>query len=108
MTSVAINIQTTRPSREHHAPRGRGATNIIASFSGNIGVVAVQFLLDGAPLGAEQIGPAHTSSFWLSWDTASVANGAHMLSAWARNAAGITALAADVPVTVSNTSHTYH
>jgi Big-like domain-containing protein len=85
MTSVTINIQTTRPSREHHGSRGRGATNIIATVSGNSGVVAVQFLLDGAPLGAEQIGPAHTSSFWLSCDTASVANGAHMLSQWDRH-----------------------
>jgi hypothetical protein len=61
-------------------------------------VVGVQFLLDGASLGAEQAGPA----FSLSWNTATAVNGTHTLSARARDAAGNTTLAANVVVTVAN------
>ena len=73
-------------------------TTIAANASDNIGVVGVQFLLDGAPLGAEQASP-----YSLAWNTSTVTNGTHMLSARARDAAGNTATSTNVAVTVANT-----
>ena len=76
-----------------------GTTTVTATASDNVGVAGVQFLLDGVALGAEQTGP----SFSLPWSTSAASNGAHSLSARARDAAGNTALAPAVSVTVSNT-----
>ncbi len=75
-----------------------GTTTLTATASDNIGVVGVQFLLDGVSLGAEQTGP-----FSLAWNTTSVGNGSHTLSARARDAAGNTKTATNVTVTVANT-----
>ena len=61
------------------------------------GVSGVQFLLNGTPLGAEDL----TAPYAVLWDTASAPIGANTLSARARDAAGNTALAADVTVYVS-------
>ena len=75
-----------------------GTTTLTATASDNVGVVGVQFLLDGAALGSEQPGP----SFSLPWSTTGVSNGAHSLTARARDAAGNTRLSGTVTVTVSN------
>src|SRR5437867_209854 len=76
-----------------------GTTTVTASASDNVGVAGVQFLLDGAAYGSEKT----TAPFSISWTTGGVSNGAHTLSARARDAAGNTALAANIAVTVSNT-----
>src|SRR3989449_1827506 len=76
-----------------------GTTTVTASASDNVGVAGVQFLLDGAAYGSEKT----TAPFSISWTTGGVSNGAHTLSARARDAAGNTALAANIGVTVSNT-----
>ena len=61
-----------------------GTVSVSASASDNVGVVGVQFLLDGANLGAEDTAAPYT----VSWNTTGAANGAHTLSARARDAAG--------------------
>jgi hypothetical protein len=71
---------------------------VTANASDNIGVVDVQFLLDGAALGA----PDSAAPYSVSWDTRTATNGTHQLSARARDAAGNPATAVDVVVTVSN------
>jgi hypothetical protein len=58
----------------------------------------VQFLLDGAGLGAED----GSVPYSVSWNTAGAANGAHTLTAVARDAAGNRTTSAAVSVTVSN------
>ena len=58
----------------------------------------MQFLLDGAALGAEDT----TAPYSTSWDSKSSTNGAHTLSAVARDAAGNVTTSAVVSVTVSN------
>jgi len=78
-----------------------GTTTVTASAADNIGVAGVQFLLDGASLGAEQSGP-----YSFAWNTTSASNGTHTLSARARDAAGNTTTATNVTVTVSNTTTT--
>jgi hypothetical protein len=66
----------------------------------NVGVVGVQFVLDGNPLGAEDT----SSPYGIAWNTTASLNGAHTLRAVARDAAGNATTAVDVHVTVSNTA----
>ena len=61
-------------------------------------VRGVQFLLDGAPLGAEFT----LEPYVLAWDTRSVQNGSHVLSAVVRDPTNNQATCAPVPVVVSN------
>ncbi len=76
----------------------QGTITLSASASDNVGVVLVQFKLDGA-----NIGSALTSApFTYSWDTTGVANGSHTISAVATDAAGNSATASNVSVTVNN------
>ncbi len=78
-----------------------GAISLAAAASDNIGVVGVQFLLDGVNLGAEDT----TAPYTISWDTTAASNGFHTLTARARDAAGNTASTA-VTVTVNNVPDT--
>jgi len=71
---------------------------VSASASDAVGVVGVQFKLDGTNLGAE----ATTAPYSTSWNTTPGTNGAHALTAVARNAAGSQTTSAGVTVTVSN------
>ena len=74
--------------------------NVTADASDNIGVVGVQFLVDGANVGVEDAIPPYA----LAWDTRTVSNGAHTLTARARDAAGNSTLSAPVTVNVTNSS----
>lgn len=73
-----------------------GTVTVSATASDNLGVVGVQFLLDGANLGAEDT----TSPYSISWDATTSSNGSHTLSAHARDAAGNTTISSPVSVTV--------
>ena len=75
-----------------------GTVTISASASDNVGVTGVQFLLDGANLGAEDVAAPYS----VSWNTLTALNGAHTLSARARDAAGNNTTAANRSVNVSN------
>jgi hypothetical protein len=75
-----------------------GTVSVSANASDNVGVTGVQFLLDGANLGAEDTAAPYT----VSWNSTSASNGAHMLTARARDAAGNQTISAGVSVTVSN------
>ncbi|PYS94722.1 MAG: hypothetical protein DMF50_11690 [Acidobacteria bacterium] len=69
-----------------------GTATVNASASDNVGVAGVQFLLDGAALGAEDT----TAPYSVAWDTTGAGNGS------ARDAAGNRTTSAPVTVTVSN------
>src|SRR4029077_15503578 len=75
--TLTVTYDATAPSVSLTAPGAGtpvcGATPRTAPAADNIGVVGVQFLLDGAPLGAEQAGPAYS----VAWNTTGAANGAH-------------------------------
>ena len=75
-----------------------GMVNVSAQASDNVGVVGVQFLLNGVALGAEDTVPPYATS----WNTTTVANGAYTLTAVARDAATNQTTSAQVRVTVSN------
>ena len=94
---------STAPAVTLTAP-GDGANvsatvTVTAAASDNVGVVGVEFLLDGAALGVEDTGAPYS----VSWNTRTAANGAHTLSARARDAAG-NRTTASVSVTVLNTA----
>src|SRR5205823_6547035 len=57
---------------------------VSANASDNVGVVGVQFQLDGANLGAEDT----ASPYSVSWNTTTASNASHTLTAIARDAAG--------------------
>jgi concanavalin A-like lectin/glucanase superfamily protein/Big-like domain-containing protein len=75
-----------------------GTATVSAEASDNVGVVGVQFKLDGANLGAEDT----VAPYSIAWNTATASNGLHILTAVARDAAGNTATTLAVSVTVSN------
>jgi hypothetical protein len=107
VTVTVSNSDTTAPTVSITAP-ATGATvsgsavTISATAADNVGVVGVQFKLDGANLGAEDT----VSPYSLSWNTVPTANGSHTLTTVARDAAGNTRTSAAVTVTVSNSDTT--
>ena len=76
---------------------GTIACSATVQRSGGVGVVGVQFRLDGADIGSE----LHNAPYSINWDTTTAANAPHTLSVIARDAAGILT-SAFVTVTVRN------
>jgi len=64
----------------------------------NVGVVGVQFKVDGTNVGGEDTSAPYAAT----WNSATVPNGAHTVTAVARDAAGNVTTSASVSVTVSN------
>ncbi|MEN3356580.1 MAG: hypothetical protein V7637_562 [Mycobacteriales bacterium] len=75
-----------------------GTLPVTATASDDVGVAAVQFLLDGANLGAEDTAAPYS----VSWDTATAGPGSHTLTARARDTSGNLATSAPVALTVDN------
>jgi fibronectin type 3 domain-containing protein len=74
-----------------------GIVTLAASASDNVGVVGVQFKVDGSNLGAEVTTPPYS----VTWDTSVLAAGtSHTLAAVARDAAANTSISSPVTVTV--------
>jgi hypothetical protein len=74
------------------------AVSISATATDDVGVVGVQFKVDGAGIGSEIATPPYGAL----WDSTTVTNGAHTLTAVARDAAGNTRTSTGVVVTVAN------
>jgi hypothetical protein len=74
---------------------------VSATASDPISVAGVQFLLDGASLGAEVTSPPYS----ITWDTTTVADGPHTLSARARDNVGLSTTSTSVAVTVNNSAN---
>ena len=93
---------TTPPTATVTAPAANatvsGSVAVTATAADAVGVLGVQFRVDGQPLGAEDT----TAPYSVTWPSTGVANGLHTLSAVARDAAGNQGVAADVTVTVDN------
>ena len=77
-----------------------GTVNLTANASDNVGVVGVQFLVDGSPVGTEDT----TAPYSFAWDSSGAANGSHTVQASARDAAGNTTVTPAISVTVANTN----
>ncbi|MFA6493850.1 MAG: Ig-like domain-containing protein [Candidatus Paceibacterota bacterium] len=79
-----------------------GTTTISATTTDNVGVAGVKMMVDGTMLGTEMT----VAPFDIVWNTTGVANGAHSLTAIARDAAGNVATSSAVSVTVNNATST--
>ncbi|HXE75012.1 MAG TPA: S8 family serine peptidase [Candidatus Xenobia bacterium] len=103
-TSVTVSTDTVPPSVAISSPSPgstvSGTITVSATASDNVGVVGVQFKLDGANLGGED----SSAPYSISWNTTLSSNGSHTLTAVARDGAGSTSTAGGVSVTVSNGS----
>lgn len=75
-----------------------GTVNVTANASDDIGVVGVQFLLDGVNLGAE----VTSAPYLVVWDTITIPIGSHTLAARARDGAGNITTSQGISVTVAN------
>jgi len=100
---VTVNNTPTAPTVTVTAPAA-GATvsnsvNIAATATSPGSTVAgVQFKVDGVNVGAEDTSAAYS----VSWDTKTVANGSHSVTATVRSANGLTTTSSAVLVTVNN------
>ena len=79
-----------------------GSITVTATASDNNGVAGVQFQVDHVNVGVEDT----TSPYSITWNSASVPNGTHTLSAVARDTVGNTAVSTDVVVVVANAPDT--
>jgi chitodextrinase len=75
-----------------------GPVNVSANAADDVGVVGVQFKLDGVSLGVEDT----TAPYSVAWDTRTAGNGPHTLTAVARDASGNTTTSTVVNVSVNN------
>ncbi len=75
-----------------------GTITLSANASDNLGVAAVQFMVDGVNVGSE----VSTSPYSLLWNSATAANGTHTISARARDFSGNATTSAVVTITVQN------
>jgi O-glycosyl hydrolase/predicted secreted protein len=104
VVSVTVNnSDTVSPTVSFTSPASgatvSGTVAVSASATDNVGVVGVQFKLDGNNLGSEDT----VSPYSVSWATTGTTNGTHQLSATARDASGRTGTATR-SVTVSNSA----
>jgi Bacterial Ig domain/Pel9A-like, right handed beta helix region len=92
---------TAAPSVAFSTPpigaRVSGVVSLLALASDNVGVVGVRFQVDGVDVGNEDT----TNTYSISWDTRAAVDGAHVLKAIARDAAGNLGTAT-LNVTVNN------
>jgi len=99
--SVTLS-DTTPPTIALTAPAASSTVTSTVAVSGiatdNVGVAGVQFRLDGVNLGAE----VTTTPYTVTWNTTTAPDGAHVLTAVARDAAGNKTTSAGVTVTVAN------
>jgi hypothetical protein len=89
--TITVNnpvADTTSPTVAFTAPgvTVAGTVSVTATASDNVGVAGVRFKLDGNNLGSEDT----VAPYSVSWNTTTVSNGPHVLTATARDAAGNT------------------
>lgn len=102
-SAPSVPVDTVPPSVVVTAPASgaalSGTQTISANASDAVGVAGVQFLVDGEAFGTEDV----SSPYSVSLDTKTLSDGAHTVSARARDAAGNAATSAPVSFLVNNT-----
>jgi hypothetical protein len=101
--TAVVAGDTTAPTVSVTAPAAGAslaeAVTVTANAADAVGVQSVQFKLDGQDLGA----PDTNAPYSASWDTRTANDGAHSLTAVARDASGNATTSAAVAVEVHNT-----
>src|SRR5438105_44271 len=86
--TITVTADTTPPTVSITAPAAgttlSGTVSLTANAGDDIGVAGVQFKLDGATLGAEDL----VAPYSVSWNTTTAVNGGHTLTAVARDGGG--------------------
>ncbi len=75
-----------------------GTVSVTANATDNTAVAGVQFLVNGAPLGTEDVSAPYAAS----WNTSSLTNGSYTFTARARDTAGNMSTSSGVVVNVQN------
>jgi hypothetical protein len=101
LVAVWLDNDKTPPTASLTAPAPgatvSGAVALSASASDDIGVVSVDFLVDGAVASTKTAAP-----YSWTWNTATVSNGSHQLRVRARDAAGNVGESSPISVLVNN------
>jgi hypothetical protein len=96
---------TVAPTASLSAPTAgatlTGTATISATAGDNVGVVSVEFLVDGVVIGSDSSAP-----YSIAWNTQTVGNGVKLIVARAYDAAGNVGVGAGVSVTVTNAAGT--
>ncbi|HQU98853.1 MAG TPA: Ig-like domain-containing protein [Nitrosomonas sp.] len=79
---------------------GGPVVTIAAEAADNIGVSGVQFKIDGVNIGAEDT----SSPYSITWDSSQVTDGAHVITASARDADGHVTTSAGININVNNSA----
>jgi hypothetical protein len=103
MALLLKEVDTTNPTATVTAPSASATVNgttvtLSATASDNRGVAGVQFKVDGNNVGSEDT----TAPYGISWDSTTVGNGSHTITAVARDTSSNTGTSSGVSVTVSN------
>ncbi len=97
-----VAADTTPPTVSLTSPTaGSTATHVVslaANATDDVGVQSVEFFLDGST----SLGVDTTAPYLREWDSTTVSNGAHVLTAVARDAAGNQKTSTGVSVTTTN------
>jgi peptidoglycan/xylan/chitin deacetylase (PgdA/CDA1 family) len=93
----APTVNITSPAASSTAS---GNIILSATASDASGVAGVQFKIDGTNIGAEDT----TAPFEVNWNSASISNGSHTVTATARNTSNLATTSSPVQFTVSNVS----
>jgi PKD repeat protein len=93
--SGALTAAVTAPSA---GALVMNTVSLTATASGSIGVTGVQFYVDSLPVGSVDT----TVPYKYSWDSTTVANGTHLVTATATDLAGNTVTSASVGINVAN------
>jgi len=93
--TIAPTISITSPTANAIVA---GTISVSANATDNVGIMGVQFIVDGGNVGAEDA----TAPYSVLWNTTSVADGSHIITARARDAAGNTTVSNGVTVNVLN------
>jgi glucose/arabinose dehydrogenase/PKD repeat protein len=97
-----VAADTTPPTVSLTSPiSGSTATHVVslaATATDDVGVLSVEFFLDGGT----SLGVDTTAPYLREWDSTTVSNGSHVLTARARDAAGNQTTSTGVSVTTTN------
>lgn len=97
VTQTAGAPDTTPPTVSAGTTGTGGTITLSATATDDVGVTNVEFYVDNVLRGSDA-----TSPYAISFDSSTIANGAHTLTAKAFDAAGNSATSSGVPFTVSN------
>lgn len=95
--TAAPTVSITAPAA--NATVSGSSVTISATASDNVGVVGVQFKVDGSNIGVEDT----SAPYSVTWNTTSASNGSHAITAVARDAANNSTTSTSVNVSVNNT-----